>query len=452
MEAFIKHYIQAYAIVPSNLVWGDTTYNAYEVAGEGTVYGEVEYYYPTSSGRSGCIDGVSVKGSGATHFADSDEPDYTHGMCMLRDAVKEAVYLNCIHHIFPDASKALAVRVTDKKVPIPLPDYLTDAEISAMPIYRREDYAGQLVRTFPTRLMHISKDIGNHEAGLIYLKSIYPGDTATEVVKAVLVQLIDRMAYWWVRRVDTAAWSRDNIDVYGNPLDTANVTFKPDFRNTYTCKGEKLFWDAGYDRFLRMGMELCNTFMPEGLDTPTFQEIDALIISTWQDLRNKHVLALLGLREDEITKLRELARDEADILSTALLDYLNVGTEVTQKSSDGSTYDGDYLLVRTPLIGQNFRIGLRSLLTGRGVPSDEGLALTKAYANAIQHIPHRAEWLDNCIAINTDVSSLLRSVPELEYRYQDLAFSEVEDWYTQVGNQIDEAVALYKSTIGKEFK
>lgn len=438
----------------TKLVWGRESapdLYGYQVSESGRFIGLADRYEGGGSGRSVLINGVSLKGCGATPFAEGRGAGYSDGQLVLREAVKEAVYLSCIHSVYPDAIPAIAVLRTGNMTPIKLGVELD--EWQRLPFARRFDHGAILVRGFPVRLAHYSHQINTADGALADVMHRYgAADEPYAFASRMVWQFADRAAFWWVRRVDFGAVMSDNIDIFGNPFDLATTTIKPDFRDTFSCAWKKRFWAGLTISTTSAAHHIADHFLPSG--TPelaqkawaaTVHKAEAVFHSRLQ----VHLLTLTGFTVAEAERLFQENRRQAAALAAGIFRYLKQGTDVTAAVEGDEPHDGDWRIVRVPHIGSDFRSTFAALSRGE-VPADKTAEeLASQHRQTVDYLGFREAWECNCSAINANISGLLRSVPELEFTYQNIAFGS-PDWETEVAALMDRAISLFSQTAGRK--
>lgn len=438
----------------TKLVWGRENapdLYGYQVSGSGRFIGRADRYACGGSGRSVLINGASLKGCGATPFAQHGIAGYDDGQLVLREAVKEAVYLSCIHSVYSDAIPAIAVLRTGEMTPIKLG--VTESEWYQLPFARRFDHGAILVRGFPVRLANYSHQINTADGALADIMHRYGvTDDSYKFASRMVWQFADRAAFWWVRRVDFGAVMSDNIDIFGNPFDVATTTIKPDFRNTFSCAWKKPFWAGITSSTSAAAHHIADNFLPIG--TPeqaqkawaaTTQQATAAIYARLR----VHLLTLTGFTVAEAERLFSENAAQAGALAQAIFKYLKAGTNVAGMLDGDEPHDGDWRIVRVPHIGSDFRATFRALSRGEH-PADLAAAeIAERHQQAAAYLGFRDAWEGNCAAINANISGVLRSVPELEFTYQKIAFGS-PDWEADVSALMDKAITLFSNTAGRK--
>ena len=387
----------------------------------GSIVSKYDHFIPnytTTSMHSVIVNDGYVKGIGLvvespTQFHDARLPRFL--------ACREAMLLNIIHSIYPDAPIAHAVMQIPNQTAIIDWRHIDDTDewqlIDQVPVEQRTDMRGLLVKDMPIRLAHLPAMTGTWQEKLAYCKQQYElTNVADDIFRAHMFEsIITRLSYWFFRRFQFGSISSASVDIFGNVVSLTKTEIKPDFRNTYICAEQLLLWESS-DFYYHVAAFLADNLMAGDVNIDgeqTEEEIAQTIahsaanalfqqqcIARIPFIMQKQAIQLLGLTAHEVNLLHHASPALADKLGFAIIEYLRHNTDVQGVAAN-------YLHVDTPLVGNDFRDDFTRIVSGHGGVSMQADNIQHYFNQISNYIPTRyAVWAENCRKVNADISEI----------------------------------------------
>ncbi len=181
------------------------------------------------SGRAAILNGAFVKGIGPTTLVNNDRPYYSTGGLTITDAVIEAIYLEAISRLFPDAIRPLSISFTNKMERLNLESAIDNGyNVNDVPLDRRIDHGALLVRDIPLRISHLYPMKLSRSEIMDHFVSYNPeikNDKHCFIIKNYIIKVSNYLAVLFINRFSVGTTAISNISIQGVPFDTASSSF-----------------------------------------------------------------------------------------------------------------------------------------------------------------------------------------------------------------------------------
>lgn len=325
-----------------------------------------------------------IKGVGPTPLAS----DGQSGWLSMDVACREAMFTHITHQRFNDAPALTAV-------------------------LEKDDGHCLLVRDMPVRLAHIESMAGTPQEKMNRCKALYNLSNLSDAdfCDQMFYTIINRLSYWFFRRVQFGRLDFDAIDIFGNMVRHTDTQTYPDFANV-AFSDDQAGW-AITERYAVVIHFMLDNFIDDDLNKSVIADRYSHLI---QDLFRRSAIELLGVTRRETNLLYSIAPELVDLLGQAIIAYLE--DELSQ-----ATFRDDFTRI------------LKNMTTS----SSKADVIASHYRKIGRYIPVRTSfWLENCRNANTDIS-----------RNVNIALDGETDARV-MASKIDLGQLIFTTSIGKE--